>query len=413
MQVVMIVSTIAVFTISSVVEGPALRAGVAVKTITPSKPVYLAGLANNRLSEGVHDDIYARCLMLSDGRTEIGFVSLDLIGLTRGFLMEVLDELKARGVDSERLIISCTHLHSGPDTIGLWGPSEEETGVDREYMGFLRERIIDVVLEARGNMKPAVMKLGSAQLPERGVSRNIREPDIIDRELTLMMLETQDGLPIGTLINFAAHPETLWSDNHLITSDYVAYVYRDVERELGGRVVFLNGALGGMVTVDNVDHTFEEAERIGTILARKAIEAARNAMVNLDFRIKFEKSVLKIPLENEKFRLTAEMGILPYVDFSDEVVTEVNVIRIGDATFATFPGEAFPKLGLKVKEAMKTRYKFVIGLANDELGYILPEEDFNKELYSYERSMSVGSKIGTITVEEIINGLQTLDPRPE
>jgi hypothetical protein len=49
----------------------------------------------------------------------------------------------------------------------------------------------------------------------------------------------------------------------------------------------------------------------------------------------------------------------------------------------------------------------VIGLANDELGYILPKEDFRFPLNPfnpgrhYEETMSVGSEIGPLVVEAI------------
>ena len=36
-----------------------LRAGASSRIITPQSPAYLAGLRNNRLSQGVHDDLFA------------------------------------------------------------------------------------------------------------------------------------------------------------------------------------------------------------------------------------------------------------------------------------------------------------------------------------------------------------------
>jgi hypothetical protein len=57
---------------------------------------------------------------------------------------------------------------------------------------------------------------------------------------------------------------------------------------------------------------------------------------------------------------------------------------------------------------MTTPYKFVFGLANDELGYIIPEEDFSDELYNYERSMSVGSQIGPATTGKILELLSSI-----
>lgn len=170
-----------------------------------------------------------------------------------------------------------------------------------------------------------------------------------------------------------------------------------------------------MVTVDNQGedgedrHTFSEAERIGKIVAQKAIEATLNAREQDSVTIIFRHGTVRVPMENPQFLALAEAGILPKEMFGDGYVeTEVNVIQIGDAQIATFPGEALPKLGLRVKDAMTVPYKFVFGLANDELGYIIPAEDFNAELYDYERSMSVGSQIGPATVEKILEFLDSI-----
>jgi hypothetical protein len=261
------------------------------------------------------------------------------------------------------------------------------------------------------------------------------------------------------VVNFTAHPEVLWSDSKYITADYVASVYSGVDSKLGGITLFINGALGGMVTVDNRGedgedrHTFSEAERIGNIVAQKAIEAASNAQEQASTAIVFLNGIVRVPMENPGFLTLAEAGILPQEMFRDGYIeTEVNVIQfvclvlgklcaldsatlllntvltstthkqatitnsideykannMGNAQIATFPGEALPKLGLRVKEAMTTPYKFVFGLANDELGYIIPEEDFSDELYDYERSMSVGSQIGPATTGKILELLGSI-----
>jgi hypothetical protein len=52
---------------------------------------------------------------------------------------------------------------------------------------------------------------------------------------------------------------------------------------------------------------------------------------------------------------------------------------------------------------MTTDYNFILGLANDELGYILATEDYSKELYEYEKSMSIGSQIGSITTNALLD----------
>jgi len=380
-----------------------IKAGSAKRIITPKMNVYLAGLAENRISTGVHDDLYARCLLLDDGKTMVGFVSLDIIGFPRWYVLKIKDDLKKIGINADNIIITCTHQHSGPDTLGLWGKSETESGVNPEYMDFLCNQIFDVISEAYKNMQRAVTKLSSITVPE-GVSENSREPDLIDRELSLIKVDSMSGKAIATLVNFTAHPETLWSDNHLITADYVYYIYRDLDEKLGGVTLFINGALGGMVSVDSKAHTFDEAERIGTTIANKAIESIANAETQENVRIIAKKVDLDIPMDNNGFKLLMDIGVLKnYLYENGNIKTEVNYIKIGNAQIATFPGEVLPKLGFKIKNAMTSKYKFVLGLANDELGYILAEEDFNKELYKYEKSMSIGPKIGTITTSALLD----------
>lgn len=401
LKILVLAVPLMIFAASTALAAP-LRAGAARRVITPEMNVYLAGLGNDRLSTGVHDDIYARCLMLDDGETTIGIVSMDLIGLTMYHTLKLRQLLAEQGIAGENIILTYTHQHSGPDTIGLWGADETRSGVNPAYIEFLYGKIVESVKEAKQNMKPAVLKLGSIQVPE-GVSHNVREPELIDRELSLLKVDSLSGDTIATLVNFTAHPETLWSDNLLVTADYPCYIYRDVEKELGGIALFVNGALGGMVTVDSESNTFQEAERIGSIIAGKAIEAAREAEIQKDVKIVFKKAVVEVPLENPGFMALMEAGILPEEVFIDgKVRTEVNLIEIGDAQIATYPGETLPKLGLRVKSAMNAKYRFIFGLANDELGYILAEEDFHREMYEYEKSMSVGPKIGTIATEKLI-----------
>ena len=403
-----------IFTMNLVTHAE-LRVGAAKRVITPQMPVYLAGLKNNRLSIGVHDPLYARSVVFEDGKTRLGLVSLDLIGLIRQDVQSIQEKLREAGVETDHTILTCTHVHSGPDTIGLWGPNELTSGVNPDYMEYLREQIVACVLEAQRVMQPAKLRLGQAEIPTKGVSRNVRAPNLIDRTLGFMQFVDTKGKSIANVVNFTAHPEVLWSDSKYITADYVASVYREVDSKLGGTTLFINGALGGMVTVDNRDedgedkNTFSEAERIGNIVAQKAIEAAANAQEQESGDIAFLHEAVRVPMENPGFLMLTEAGILPKEMFRNGYVeTEVNVIQIGDAQIATFPGEVLPKLGLRVKDAMTVPYKFVFGLANDELGYIIPAEDFSNELYNYERSMSVGSQIGPATTEKILELLDSI-----
>ena len=56
------------------------------------------------------------------------------------------------------------------------------------------------------------------------------------------------GRRIATVVNFAAHPETLWEFNTLLSPDYVGPLRARLESEVGGETVYLSGPLGAMLT---------------------------------------------------------------------------------------------------------------------------------------------------------------------
>ncbi|MBC7329816.1 neutral/alkaline non-lysosomal ceramidase N-terminal domain-containing protein [bacterium] len=368
-----------------------LLAGASRVKITPSYSVYLAGLGNNRKSEGVHDDIYASALYLNDGKTSVVIVSLDLIGLFHDDVEDI------RGNKND-IIIACTHQHSGPDTLGLWGPDETTSGVNPEYLAFVKGKVREAIDKARKSPKPAILKVGEARVSE--VAYNAREESLLDPTMTCLFVESPDGKPIAILVNYACHPEVLWEDNHLITSDFVYYLRELCERKIGGTTLFLNGALGGMVTPRVKEHSFSEARRVGETIGVEVIEAWRKAEKIQNPKITHRCARFKLPVENPRFLLASQMGIFKRKIQSGGIDTEMHFLDIGGKLqILTNPGEALPKVGFALKELLKAKYKMIIGLACDEIGYILTKEDFGTQLYSYESSMSLGPKIADVLLQ--------------
>jgi hypothetical protein len=200
----------------------------------------------------------------------------------------------------------------------------------------------------------------------------------------------EDGTTIATLVNFANHPEALGSKNTLISADWPNYMYAVVEDVLGGVCVFQNGALGGMVTPDVSSHTFEETERVGMTTGKSAIKCLEDAPFMECENLSHVHTTIGIPVANQNFMALRKAGIIRREFHGGKVETELHLIRFGDVDMVTLPGEALPKVGLAIKEILKAKYKLLIGLGNDELGYIIPKEDFDPS--KYEESMSVGPK---------------------
>ncbi|MFW9877700.1 MAG: neutral/alkaline non-lysosomal ceramidase N-terminal domain-containing protein, partial [Candidatus Thorarchaeota archaeon] len=280
--------------------------------------VYLAGFGDPgvRPALAVHDDIYARCLILEyDGKT-IVFIALDLIGYMIDQVDLIRIELEDKyELDADNVIIACTHTHSGPDTLGLWNLPYPIPGVNWPYMFYVKDQIMECIDQAYQNMEMAYIRFASASVP--GLMKNSRDEGRVYPDLTVMKVTGWNGQTIATMINYAGHPEVLVGDNLEITSDYAGYLRDKVEEELGGVAIFMNGALGGMITPDVEEHTFVKAQEIGYTLAEATIKALGSRKSYSwgaffpDWKKTFnvEKQTFEVPLENELFYFAIGIGM--------------------------------------------------------------------------------------------------------
>jgi hypothetical protein len=392
-----------------------LQAGYAQAIITPSmdRPVFLAGFGQNRRAQTVHDDLTVRALALENGQMTLILAALDLVGFFRPDVLEVVQRTQDK-IPGLEVIIASTHTHHGPDTMGLWGPDASHSGVDWEYMSILKEKIVTTVLSSLSNLKTVSLKAACVRVG--GLAKNARNPEILDDELTLAQFcDVQTAQPVATLFNFPCHPEVLWEHNPHITADYPGALCRQVESATSAACIFFSGALGGMMTPNVVEHSFEEAEQMGSKLARVGLEAIKETEIHeFSPAISLARKEINPKLTNLLFKLAFKRQLLPDVrDRAGRITTEVALIKIGPLWLACVPGELLPKLGLALKHSMRQAgagVAGVIGLANDELGYILPGEDFHYPLNPfrpgshYEETMSVGREIGPL----VVNTLQSM-----
>jgi hypothetical protein len=382
----------------------------AVITPTLERAVFLAGFEQNRLAQTVHDDLSIRALTIKDENSVLILVALDLIGFIRSDVLEVTRRIQAK-VPGMNVIIASTHTHHAPDPIGLWGPDTSHSGVDQVYMDFLKEKISTTMLSSTENLQAVCLKTTSVHVP--GLAKNARDPDILDDELTIAQFCHLESLqPVVSVFNFPCHPEVLWEHNPHITADYPSALRREVEKVTNAPCIFFSGALGGMMTPDVVEHSFEESEQMGLKLAQAGLEALKTTqMIDISSGISLAKKEITPKLTNILYKLAFRRKLMPDVRNRDgRIATEVNLLKIGPLWLATVPGELLPKLGLELKDSMRQAgagIPGVIGLANDELGYIIPKEDFHYPLNPfkpgrhYEETNSIGQEIGPMLVEAI------------
>ena len=392
-----------------------MRAGAAARTVTPDlvkhAPVYMAGFGNNRRATAIHDDLYARCLALQPGDTPLVICGVDSIGLFWDDVARIRQTVKTKlGRDAD-VIVAALHDHQAPDTMGLWGPNPATSGINEDYNSLVIERTAEAALAAIGDLRPATITLAKAHPPELdSFIHDDRPPDVHDAEVVVLAASGTDGKPIATLINWANHPETLGSRNTQITADYSAAIYKTLEERRGGVAVFVNGAVGGMQSPLGAklagipNNSFEKAEHIGRRVAEIAAEALDPAKPAMITRYEFRERMVQIPLSNKGFEEAAAANIYrgrkPAVE--GKTTVPVGLIRLLDRNrpmleIALVPGELYPELSVggiqkypgadfpdaapepAIKSFMKAPYRMLFGLADDEIGYIIPKSEWDDQ----------------------------------
>lgn len=388
------------------------RAGYAQAVITPAltPPVYLAGFGQNRVAQSIHDDLYVRTLVLAQENARLALVALDLIGLPRCACLDIEQRCNER-LPGTRMLIACTHTHHGPDTIGLWGPDMDTPGVNPDFVARLKDCIVQTVSEAFDQLEPVHVRHASTIVT--GLAKNARDPMVKDEELACLQFCAEDRV-VATWLIYPCHPEVLWEHNPHITADYAYTLHERIETVTNAPCLFMVGALGGMMTPDVQDHSFAEAAAMGAALASAALNALDKMPAVSVKSLTYERREFAVPLRSPLLEQALDGGLLPDTRTPQgEVVTEANLIRLGDVWLVTVPGELLPKLGLLVKEKLRragAALAVVIGLVNDEIGYILPDEEY---VYPdnpfepgahYEETMSIASDVGSrlLTVLELL-----------
>lgn len=386
--------------------------------------VWMAGFDNKRAANGVHDDLWARTMVIEDESTRISLTVIDAIGLFHDEFIDIRNNIDPNAGISYS-IVSSTHTHEAPDLMGLWGQNFLKSGLDEAYLEFVKSQIIKSIEMASNNLQPAKLKFACDHEGLKDLVTDTRKPFVLDNQLTLMqVLKLDSDETIGTLIGWANHPETLWSDNLMITSDFPHYVREGIENGiykndsliadgLGGIAIYINGAIGGLMTTlpdfqvkdpwsgkIYLEPDFDKAKSQGYQIAYQSLLALNNSTDIINSGgIGFSAKSFNLPLQNPLFKLGAALGILNrgYSKWN-HMRTEIAYLTIGPASFLTYPGEVYPELingGIEspdgqdfnirpielpvTRKIMQGRYKFIIGLGNDELGYIIPKSEWDEE----------------------------------
>lgn len=422
-----------------------------------TKKYYIAGYGENNPAKGVIDPQYAHALWIDDNSGNGGhlFISLDIVGLLN---KDVNSLKKALGEFSEKtncrtITIMSTHNHAGIDTMGIWGKLPH-TGKSRKFMTILFNAVITAASAAYRDRKEGKLYHGTIEVPD--MQEDIRTPVVYSKTLTRLRFVPNDGSREIYFLNFASHSESLQGCNSLVSADFPCYLREKIRNESGAETIYGVGAIGGMISMEIEDEDklrkenrlLESTRNIGYKLADYALSINNEKL--LAPRISFVKQEFYVPVENPVLTIACQIGLLNAdaytVPYSDEKVlkSELNYYEIDELGILMIPCELFPELayggylteeesaeGLSPEinptplvEIANNKDLLIFGLANDELGYVLPPNDFMLNTDSpyldraidrfgrrhYEETNSMGPETAAIIADnftKIINSVNT------
>lgn len=404
-----------------------LTVGFAEEDVTPElgkSPVFMAGFGQNRLAKSVHDPIMIRAVVLGDGPDRIALVSVDVVGL----FYPSVERIRAALPGFKYVLVSATHNHEGPDTLGLWGANPLKSGVDPDYLKKVETGCVTAAKAADAKRVPATVRIGTTKAPE--LIHDSRQPILKHDDLVALdFREPKTDRRLGVLVQWNCHPELLDSKNTAITADFVYFTVKHLKDKLKCPVAYFTGTVGGLMTnlhvplkdaagMDLKDGTFEKCERFGTLVGEvgeKAL-AKTEPLALTPFTVRTK--IVLVPVENNLYRIAGQLGTLDRQMFAWKgdptpkeftlekdvakpvaVKTEVGYLKLGDLEVAVIPGEIYPELVLGqvqdppdagadfpnapmepgIYPQMKGKHKMLIGLGNDELGYIIPKRQWDEK----------------------------------
>ena len=428
-----------------------LQAGAAVVDVTPIRfPVLVNGGMTSRIATKVTTTVNARAIVLDDGRERLGIVVVDSCMMPRPLLDDAkLLASQRTKIKPDHILISATHTHTAPASMGCLG-----TNADPTYVPYLREKLAEALAAAEANLEPARAGWGVKNARDfTALRRWIFRPDRVaedpfgnptvranmhagrnwedvtgesgpaDPDLSLLSIQASDGRPIAVLANFSMH---YFSGQREISADYFGLFCEGLKKRLAKDDdkhppfvgIMSHGCSGDIWRRDYKQPEPRAADSISIEdYTAGLLDIAAAAYESIDYRgdadLAMAESRLKLNYrvpDRQRLewaeRIVDELGdrppktreevyareqIILHQRQSTEVV--VQALRIGDIAITTTPNETYALTGLKLKLQSPLRKTMVIELANGGDGYIPPPEQHVLGGYNTWAARSAGLEI--------------------
>lgn len=371
------------------------KAGVARADITPPPGVELWGYGDRSgPATGTLDPLYARVLVLDDGRQSVAVVTLDL-GRSFGQPQMTSVRERARRIHNvNEVMFIASHTHSGPVI-------DEDYDQVPEWEKRALDKIVEAIGAAHGRLVEARVGVGYGQAI-LGHNRRYIQSDghvkmlwrnstgqptgVIDPSVGVIRIDDSQGVPLAILVNYACHPVVFGPDNLRYSADYPGAMARVVEASWNDRPVcfFLQGAPGDINPLLDktplAENGDSEMRQVGEKLGHEVVRVSRSIQTvapdTPELAYLSEEMHFKNRWSQESLRtaIMAAYGPNPAKRYfrylNDPIAAPVSTLVINrQIALVGLPGEPFVGLQLALKQRSPLAATFLCGYTNGYIGY--------------------------------------------
>lgn len=381
-------------------QSGALRAGAGKVDISPTSDMF--PMKDMQLYGSLHDPLYARALVLDNGRTKVAVISLDAIHFppdaSDPLIKSVATELN---IPAANFIISATHDHNAPGVWNLPGANGKTP-----YFAIVQKGVLDAVRQANANLQPARIGFGSGKANintnrdekiGEGYHMGYDPEGPSDKTVAVMLVTSATGKPIAVYTNYPVHSVVMYhahtKDGQVqVSGDLGGWASKYVEEHLLGAVgLWTMGAAGDQNPLFMANYNQdgpdvldegpggwaildEEARRVGEVIVRvakntqnmsnTAVLWGAQTSVTCPGQQRAEPPASGVPQQGWQAPAHVKMTD------AEPVIIPLHLIMVNDIAIAGVSGEVFTEIGEHVKQDSAFDRTFMVTMLPNGIGYI-------------------------------------------
>jgi len=418
----------------------ALEGGCGKVNITPPLGIPLIG-SYGKPSDDILDELYARALVLNDGTNTVVIVSCDLLYTPLEEITGPVRKIIAAktSISEQNILICATHTHSGPEVFTkskfMTAGDPPPPAIDRSYLDTLVKKIAGSALIAHKEMRQVKIGAAKGRAPEIVYNRRPKNndgqvkmaftvpPEVratrkvvvdpggevrttfvlpddktewkfgpIDPEVCVLRIENMDGELFASLVNFGCHPVSIYPFlSTAVSADYPAFVTSVVEQAEGGLCLFTLGLAGDAVPFDR---GVIPRQQIGRAVGGEALRRLQFVTTKSDITLSGLKTEVAFPTKKPATGKAGRNDKIP-----GPVISEIQVLRLGDIYILGLPGEVLVEVGLQIKKRAGLENLFIVSLSNDAIGYVCHSAAYDEGGYEPAGATNLAKGAGEIMIE--------------